>query len=150
MNMDPVDAMNALLGMEDDSSLNEYQRRVCLLNRFEAECLNGGWDQYFWNSSGDHADETEKYLREFGYKSICEAFRLVRDAMGGAIPRDRDERIDLLDKFRFEEDLSDRIHFLVSEEVNEVFSDLCRYIKDHETDFKQTRERRKPNKGGAG
>jgi len=137
MKMDPVDAMNALLGMEDDFSLNEHERRVCLLNRFETECLNGGWDQYFWNSSGDHADETERYLKEFGYSSICEGFRLVREAMGGVIPQDRDERIALLDRFRFDEALGDRIHYLIDEEVNDVFADLSEYITQHQSEFRR-------------
>lgn len=78
--MDPIDILNGLLGMEGDPSLNEHERKVCLLNRFESECLNGSWDQYIWNSSGDFAEDLQPFLVELGYRlrsrhSLCSVRR---------------------------------------------------------------------------
>jgi hypothetical protein len=142
--MDPIDILNSLLGMDADPSLTDLERKVCLLNTFESECMNGGWEQYIWNSSGDQAEQLHRYLAEFRYTGTLEAFSLLRKAMGGEIPKDREERITRLDKIRPDEALRERIHNLMDAEVTGMFDDICDYIRAHEADFAELRRKREP------
>ena len=38
--------------------LNEYEKYVIFINMLDAQVNNGGFDQYFFNSSGENAHET--------------------------------------------------------------------------------------------
>lgn len=73
------------------------ERLVLCLGNFEAEVNNGGFSQFFLNSSGDHAADTLKALEKIGARKgaamLAEAMALFP---GGAPPPDRDVRGALL------------------------------------------------------
>jgi Domain of unknown function (DUF4375) len=50
-------------GFED---LSRAEQVIACLAEVEMEVNNGGFDQYYWNSSGDHAHEAVAALRELG------------------------------------------------------------------------------------
>jgi hypothetical protein len=50
----------------DLSGLTHAERVIACLTEVEMEVNNGGFDQYFWNSPGNHAAEAVQALRELG------------------------------------------------------------------------------------
>ena len=74
-----------------------------LINRLHAEVVNGGFSQFFSNSSGDFTSETIRALETVGSTL---SLGLLREAValfpGGQAPRDRDLRCELL--FAFEQE----------------------------------------------
>jgi hypothetical protein len=70
-----------------------------LIDRLEAEVNNGGFDQYFFNSSGDEASAVIEALETVGASKTA---RIVRKACarfpGGMPPSDRNERQDALER----------------------------------------------------
>ena len=49
---------------EKITKLNPVERVIYLISEFEAEVNNGGFDQYFINSSGKYASETIECLKK--------------------------------------------------------------------------------------
>jgi hypothetical protein len=71
---------------------------IALVEAFEAEINNGGFDQFFFNSHADRARETAEALKRIGAHhtaSILE--RAMARFPGGAPSPDRDERQDQLE-----------------------------------------------------
>ena len=89
-------------------NLSAPQRVFYLNQNLEREVNNGGFHQFFFNSSGDNADETVRTLEAIG---AVKTAQLVRRAMGrfpgGEVPRDQDQRqllmVDNLSNRAFEE-----------------------------------------------
>jgi hypothetical protein len=61
---------------EDGKPLTERERIVYLAYYFDAEVHNGGFDQFYFNSQGNHAAETVDALRLIG--AVKSAKLLVR------------------------------------------------------------------------
>lgn len=79
-------------------SLSAAERVAYCVDALEREVANGGFEQFFTNSSGDTATETHAALVKIG---AAQAASLLQTAISlfpkGAPPRDRDERTDLVD-----------------------------------------------------
>ena len=80
------------------AALTPDERVAYCVDALEREVNNGGFDQFFWNSSGDTAHETQAALGEIGAPA---AAQLVREAIaafpGGKVPADRGEREKVLE-----------------------------------------------------
>ena len=48
---------------EEMEKLNSSQRVLLIIENLEREINNGGFDQFYWNSSGDYAMETINALK---------------------------------------------------------------------------------------
>lgn len=81
------------------AALTPAERVVFCLDALEREINNGGFQQFFENSSGDHAFDTVESLQTLGANQMA---ALVRDAIavfpGGRPAADRGERQDQLDR----------------------------------------------------
>jgi len=79
-------------------ALTPAERVAYCVDALEREVANGGFEQFFSNSSGDTAMETVAALEEIG---AAQAAALTRQAIavipGGNPPRDREKRCELLD-----------------------------------------------------
>ena len=65
----------------------------------EAEVNNGGFNQYYQNSAGDHALETPAALREIGASEAASLVESANQVFGPTGPsRDRDERTRALEQ----------------------------------------------------
>ena len=77
--------------------LTQAERVFHYVYLLEAEVNNGGFDQYFFNSAGNHTQEVIGALEEIGANYTAQ---LVRDAIGvfpgGTAPRDRNQRQEIL------------------------------------------------------
>lgn len=78
---------------ENLNILSEPQRNFYFNQNLEKEINNGGFDQYFINSSGENADETVKSLKLIGANHTAELLQKAIDQFPGkTVPKDWDNR----------------------------------------------------------
>ena len=76
--------------------LTEPQKVIFFNQNLEREINNGGFDQFFVNSSGDYAHETLGSLKLVGAEKTAAILQQAIDQFPGAqVPKDRDERNDV-------------------------------------------------------
>jgi hypothetical protein len=119
--------------------LNASQKTFLLIENLEREVNNGGFDQFYFNSSGDFANETISALEEIGAYKTAEIVRTANSELkNGNVPKNQTERqkqqeiirenaIETWNKcdeqfYRYEEDLS---------------SLLIKFVRNHKQDFKK-------------
>lgn len=126
------------------SEYGEYMERlsseeqvlyICML--LEAEVNNGGFDQFLYNSSGDHAHRAEECLRTIGAHKTADICHAAFSAYGMPIPQDRMKREKFLDKME-----SDEITGILNAcddqfyEYPDPLEDLCyQYITENKEKF---------------
>jgi hypothetical protein len=77
--------------------LTPGQRSFYLNQSLEREVNNGGFDQFFFNSSGNFAHETVDSLEAIGAKKTADLLREAIDAFPESrVPKDREERGNLM------------------------------------------------------
>ena len=87
-----------------DPDLDWYQllspgrRAVVLIANLENEVSNGGFDQYYLNSSGDGAAATPESLRLLGLDQLAEMVEQANAQFPGGPPSDRRQRLAQLDR----------------------------------------------------
>lgn len=59
-------------------SLTEIEKIFCVVNDIEREVYNGGFDQFFYNSSGDFSSNSVEYLVKLG---AMETAKIVQKAI---------------------------------------------------------------------
>ncbi len=84
---------------EDISMLNDVERLFVFVENVEREVNNGGFDQFFLNSSGDYARESYEALNTIG---ATKAAAILKRAMsifpGGEVPKEAEMREEELEK----------------------------------------------------
>jgi len=120
------------------AALTPAERVAYCIDALEREVNNGGFRQFFDNSSGDTALETVAALETIGAR---QAAALVRRAVAvfpdGAPPRDRDERCLLVE--RLPETAADEWMALDGEFYgypDDLTTLLRRYVEAHRDDFR--------------
>jgi hypothetical protein len=82
--------------------LSKPERVFLCVWGLEGEVYNGGFDQYYFNSAGDHAGEAVESLGEIGAKSSRDVVRQANALFGAGGPspnRDmRQKQLDSLDQ----------------------------------------------------
>lgn len=74
-------------------TLSHPEEVIACLTEVEMEVNNGGFDQYYWNSPGDHAREAVAALRELGAEHTAALLAEANAAFGPEGPDpDRDRR----------------------------------------------------------
>jgi hypothetical protein len=82
----------------DFESLNEYEKNVLFIEMLEGQVNNGGFDQYFFNSTGEYAHETLKALEEIKANQIAEILNSAIKAFPTLpIPKDTEQRRELME-----------------------------------------------------
>lgn len=78
--------------------LNKFEKNVIYIDLLEAQVNNGGFDQYFFNSSGKYAHEALIALEEINAPKMAS---LLREAISifpnSPIPKDTGDRRELMD-----------------------------------------------------
>jgi hypothetical protein len=78
---------------ENLEKLNEHQKVFFLNQQLEREVNNGGFNQYFFNSSGDYANETINSLNQIGAKITAGILKeAIQQFPNGQVPLDESER----------------------------------------------------------
>ena len=58
----------------------------------QSEVCSGGFDQFFWNSTGVLAPEAVEGFRQIGQSQVAALVESAMELLGPPYPRDRDER----------------------------------------------------------
>ncbi len=81
------------------SKLNSSQQVVLIIENLEREINNGGFNQFYFNSSGNHAQITVEYLKKIGADKTAELVEKANSEWpNNEIPIDRTERQSLLEE----------------------------------------------------
>lgn len=122
------------LGFESLSHPEKVMNSVYWL---ETEINNGGFDQYYFNSSGNYAIDAPIALEEIGANRTAEIVKEANSVFpGSSPPRDRDERARILDQIT--EDIQEKWNelenrFFKYEDPLEVLQ--INYIKLNKNEF---------------
>lgn len=127
-----------LCGWGDNmEKLTDSQLAFYYNQNLEREINNGGFNQYFTNSSGDFAHETINSLRIIGANHTADILQSAIDQFPDKkVPSDRDERIELVGQIeetaneKWEE--LDQKFFEYKDNLNSL---NIEYVKKHRTEF---------------
>jgi hypothetical protein len=90
---------------KDFESLNGIEKNVLFIEMLEGQINNGGFDQYFFNSSGEYAHETLSALKEINAPKMTELLNQAIKAFPTLpIPKDTEKRRGNMD------DIPEKIH----------------------------------------
>ncbi|HMC84595.1 MAG TPA: DMP19 family protein [Chitinophagaceae bacterium] len=107
---------------DDYNNLTEQQRLFYLNQNLEREINNGGFEQYFRNSSGDNAHETILSLKAIGaYKTADILQQAIDQFPNKQVSKVREERIKSIEQ--------------IEEVVNEVWNKLGQKFFKYEDDL---------------
>lgn len=87
--------------------LNEHERVFFVTQTLEQEVNNGGFAQFFYNSSGDYSNELVDAFVKIGALKTAEICKKALAVFNGKVPTDRDEREELLDGLECEDILDE-------------------------------------------
>ena len=83
---------------ENIEKLNPSQKTFLFVENLEREINNGGFNQFYFNSSGDFSQETVNALLEIGAEKTAEIVKKANSEFkDGTVPKDRTERQNELD-----------------------------------------------------
>lgn len=115
--------------LEAGGEPGDVERITFLAWFFDAEVHNGGFDQYFFNSQGDHAAATVDALREIGALQAVDFLREAMALFGPEGPsKDRDVRWKQMDAIPNREawNAIDERYYDSGESVPERLSDFLK------------------------
>jgi len=81
------------------SKANAKQQHLFAAHWCQSEIRNGGFHQFFWNSTGILAPEGINAFRAIGMPNTAAFIEKARMFFGAEYPRDRNKRIDILDDY---------------------------------------------------
>ena len=81
---------------DDMASLSTPERVFYITQSLEREVNNGGFDQFFFNSCGDFANELVYGFTEIGALKTAQICKKAVSIFGDEVPSDRDERDDVI------------------------------------------------------
>lgn len=119
------------------SALSGPERVVYVTQMLELEVNNGGFSQYFFNSSGNEANELVDAYIQLGAPKTAAICQRAIDAYGHPIPTDWEERRDMLEQYETDDvctilDECDTAFFAYEENLLELTYD---YVMEHRSDF---------------
>lgn len=130
-------------GYDDNmEALNEEQRALYIVRILEAEVNNGGFSQFFFNSSGIFANELVDAFQKIGADKMAEICKKAVSIYGDEVPADREKREELLSSDNEEQDEKiaavltecDDAFYACEDDLNE----LCyQFIIDHKMLFSE-------------
>jgi hypothetical protein len=92
--------INSLLRPDDDlNRLTQPQKNFYYIQELEREVNNGGFSQYFYNSSGDYAHETILALKAIEAENTVKILKsAINEFPDHLVPKDRVKRQEMLSK----------------------------------------------------
>jgi hypothetical protein len=122
---------------DDFSKLTDYQKLFYLNQNLEREINNGGFKQYFFNSSGDNAHETILSLKAIGADTTADILQKAIDQFPNkTVPKDRDERTEIVEQI---EEVADEVWNELDQKFYEYQDDLnilnIEYVKKYKNFF---------------
>lgn len=117
--------------------LTEPQKNFYFNQNLEREINNGGFNQYFYNSSGDFAHETIVSLQTIGANKTADILQQAIDQFpNSAVPKDRAKRQEVLEQI---EEQADKVWEQLDQTFNKCEDNLydlnIEYIKQNRSSF---------------
>ena len=109
---------------EDMSVLSESERIFYITQTLEMEVNNGGFSQFFYNSSGNFSNELVSAFTAIGANITAAICQKAISAFGRDIPVDSDEREKMLDE-------------LESDEIDEILEECDSAFYDYEDNLNE-------------
>ncbi|MBP3322019.1 MAG: DMP19 family protein [Clostridia bacterium] len=118
----------------DIEQLNEHERIFYVTQILEQEVNNGGFSQFFYNSSGGLSNELVDAFTKIGAFKTAEICKKAVAVFNGKVPTDRDEREEVLDSLDCDDVLSacDDEFYEYEDKLEEL---NYAYIMDHRSSF---------------
>ena len=110
---------------ENIEELSSTERIFSVMQYLEMEVNNGGFNQFFFNSSGNFADEIVNVCEEIGADATAEICKKALDALGELPEVGTMEREEVLDEL------------LDSDEVNEILEECDEAFYEYEDDLEE-------------
>lgn len=104
-------------------NINEYERVFYIAQVLEGEVNNGGFSQYFYNSSGNFSSESVNAFTQLGALKTAEICKKALSAFKMELPVDWAEREELLDNLDWDDG------------INEILSECDNAFYDYEDDL---------------
>ncbi len=125
----------------DLSPLSYIQRVVLYVANITGEVNNGGFNQFYFNNSGNYAHETHEALVFIGATKTAEILKQANDLWPDQlVPRDRDKRFEMLvDITKKDTSINERwneLSELVWHNEEPVPKLLIEYVRKHKAQFK--------------
>jgi hypothetical protein len=122
---------------DDMSELTEPQKLFYLNQNLEREVNNGGFNQYFINSSGDYAHETIPSLKEIRAYITADILQKAIDQFPDKkVPKERNKRMEIVEQI---EDIANEVWEELDQKFFEYEDDLnelnIEYVKKHKDFF---------------
>jgi len=117
--------------------LTEPQKTFYFNQYLEKEINNGGFNQYFYNSSGDFAHQTIISLQQINALKTAEILQLAIDQFPNSIvPKDRSERQEILEKIEEKaEEVWEQLDKRFFEYEDNLYDLNIEFIKQHRSSF---------------
>ena len=117
--------------------LNEHERVFFITQTLEQEVNNGGFSQFFCNSSGDFSNELVDAFTKIGALKTAEICKKAVSIFSGNIPADRNEREELLDNPDCDDILNDcdDVFYNYEDDLNAL---NYSYIMEHRAFFNES------------
>ena len=117
--------------------LTEPQKLFYINQNLEREVNNGGFNQYFINSSGNYAHETILSLKAIGADKTASILQQAIDQFPNkTVPKDRDERTEIVEQI---EEVADEVWDELDQKFYKYEDDLntlnIEYVKKHKDFF---------------
>ncbi len=124
---------------ENIEKLNSSQQTFLFVENLEREINNGGFNQFYFNSSGDFSQETVNALLEIGAKKTAEIIKKANSEFkSGIVPKDRTERqteLELIEKNAEENwNKCDSEFYEYKDDLTEL---LIAFVIKNKTEFKK-------------
>ena len=119
------------------SKLNLSQQIVIIIENLEREINNGGFNQFYLNSSGNYANETVDYLKKIGANKTAEIVKRANaEWPNNQVPKDRTERQIVLERIEEKADPiwenCDQDFYKYPDHITDLLLD---FVKKNKTDF---------------
>ena len=117
--------------------LSESQKIFYYNQELEREINNGGFNQYFYNSSGDCAHQTIISLRQINAIKTAAILQLAIDQFPNSIvPKDQSERWEILEKIEEKaEEVWEQLDKRFLEYEDNLYDLNIEFIKQHRSSF---------------
>jgi hypothetical protein len=132
---DAFDSITARFEQQGAVALNEPQLYYLTLYWLDAEVRNGGFTQYYFNSSSDLAEHAVEAARVVGARKLADIIAKANRLFGKDGPSpDRDERMDQLSAIELGKlEALDKRYYACDERLSEI---LPRFVAEHAESFR--------------
>lgn len=124
---------------EKIDKLNESQKTFIIIENLEREINNGGFNQFYFNSSGDFSHETIDALIKIGANKTAEIVTKANSQFpDNKVPKDRTERQEILEQIEEKAneiwETCDNDFYKYEDKIGGL---LIEFVKANKTDFEK-------------